>query len=258
MKCIMLWPGAHDMWVAYALLSYYLCVYVYALIIEVKWVYDVSQYMLSHRECHGVCWVSIIYSLSTSHCRVGYGGCTWMHQCQNEVWTRSVCQSLSIWTLLVTKVFTTSWFLNNFKTASPLPNRLHSPSVSNKAIKEDMTRARVGQGCQDEGSSTLVGASDSRRDEECVLSTQSLGTWGCGFHNDFIQNDCILEGDGQVASGSASLPDPVVLETEEQMLEREQNERDVLSDALDEYKCDSGMSIENVPALLTCITGLKK
>ncbi len=76
--------------------------------------------------------------------------------------------------------------------------------------------------------------------------------------NDFIKDDFIPEGDGQVASGSASLPDPVVLETEEQMLEREQNERDVLSDALDEYKCDSGMSIENVPALLTCITGLKK
>ena len=54
--------------------------------------------------------------------------------------------------------------------------------------------------------------------------------------NDVIKDDCIPEGDGQVASDSASLPDPVVLETEEQMLERQQNERDVL-DALGEYKC---------------------
>ena len=30
-----------------------------------------------------------------------------------------------LWTLLVTKVFTTSWFLNHFKTASSLTNRLH-------------------------------------------------------------------------------------------------------------------------------------
>jgi hypothetical protein len=36
------------------------------------------------------------------------------------------------------------------------------------------------------------------------------------------------EGDGQVASGSESLPGPVALETEEHKLEREQNERDVL------------------------------
>ncbi len=53
----------------------------------------------------------------------------------------------------------------------------------------------------------------------------------------FIKDDFIPEGDGQVASGSESLPDPVDLETDEQMLEREQNERDVL-DTLDEYKCD--------------------
>jgi len=54
--------------------------------------------------------------------------------------------------------------------------------------------------------------------------------------NDFIKDDFISEGDGQVASGSASLPDPVALETAEQTLEREQNERDVL-EALGEYKC---------------------
>ncbi len=67
------------------------------------------------------------------------------------------------------------------------------------------------------------------------------------FH-DFIKDDFIPAGDGQVASGSASLPDPVALETEEQRLEREQNERDVL-EALGDYKCDAGMSVENVPAV---------
>jgi len=37
------------------------------------------------------------------------------------------------------------------------------------------------------------------------------------YSRDFIKDDCIPEGDVQVASGSVSLPDPVVLETEEQM-----------------------------------------
>jgi hypothetical protein len=63
-----------------------------------------------------------------------------------------------------------------------------------------------------------------------------------------VFNDFIPEGDGQVAPGSASLPDPVALETEEQRLEREQNERDVL-EALGDYKCDAGISVENVPAV---------
>ena len=43
--------------------------------------------------------------------------------------------------------------------------------------------------------------------------SQLWGLEDVGF-NDFIQNACIPEGDGQVESGSASLPDPVVLETE--------------------------------------------
>ena len=62
-------------------------------------------------------------------------------------------------------------------------------------------------------------------------------------------DDFIPEGDGQVASGSESLPDPVALETEEQTLEREQNERGVL-EALGGYKCDAGMSVENVSAVV--------
>ncbi len=68
-------------------------------------------------------------------------------------------------------------------------------------------------------------------------------------------DDFIREGDDQVASGCAFLPeaDPVVLETEEEMLEREQNERDVL-DALGEYKCDAGMSVEDVPAIVNIKT----
>jgi hypothetical protein len=49
--------------------------------------------------------------------------------------------------------------------------------------------------------------------------------------------------------GSASLPDPVALETEEQTLERQLNERDVLSEALGEYKCDAGISVDNMPAV---------
>jgi hypothetical protein len=39
--------------------------------------------------------------------------------------------------------------------------------------------------------------------------------------NDFMKDDFIPEGDGQVASGSESLPDLVDLETDAQMLERE-------------------------------------
>ena len=72
------------------------------------------------------------------------------------------------------------------------------------------------------------------------------------FH-DFIKDDFISEGDCQVPSGFASLPDPVALETEEQTLEREQNERDVL-EALGEYKCDARMSVENVPAVVNIKT----
>jgi hypothetical protein len=63
--------------------------------------------------------------------------------------------------------------------------------------------------------------------------------------NDFIKDYFIPEGDCQVASGFAFLPDPVALETQEQRLEREQNERDVL-EALGEYKCDAGMFVEKV------------
>jgi len=38
-----------------------------------------------------------------------------------------------------------------------------------------------------------------------------------------------------------------------QTLEREQNERDVL-EALGDYKCDAGMSVENVPAVVNIKT----
>jgi hypothetical protein len=67
--------------------------------------------------------------------------------------------------------------------------------------------------------------------------------------NYFIKSDCIPEGHVQVASGSASLPAPVALETEEQRLKREQTERDFL-EALGVYKCDAGMSVEYVPAVV--------
>ena len=75
--------------------------------------------------------------------------------------------------------------------------------------------------------------------------------------NAFIKDDFIPEGDAQVESGFASLPNPVALETEEQSLEmfheREQNERDVL-EPLGEYKCDTGMSVENVSAIVNIQT----
>ena len=58
------------------------------------------------------------------------------------------------------------------------------------------------------------------------------------------EDDLILDGDGQVASGSASLPDPAVLETEEQRLERERNEHDVL-EALSEKKSVAGLFAVN-------------
>jgi hypothetical protein len=71
--------------------------------------------------------------------------------------------------------------------------------------------------------------------------------------NDYIKDDCISKGCGQVASGSASLPDPVVLETEERMLERQQNEHDAL-DAPGEYKYDAGLSVEDVPLIVNIKT----
>ncbi len=43
------------------------------------------------------------------------------------------------------------------------------------------------------------------------------------------------------------------METEELTLKREQNEPDVL-EALGEYKCDAGMSVENVPAVVNIKT----
>ena len=47
------------------------------------------------------------------------------------------------------------------------------------------------------------------------MTTQLAGLEDVDF-NDFIRDDFISEGDGQVASGSAFLPDPVASETEEQ------------------------------------------
>ncbi len=72
----------------------------------------------------------------------------------------------------------------------------------------------------------VTGPSRSTRDRSNVYS-QLSGLEDVVF-NDFIEDDFIQEGYGQVASGSTSLPDVVALETEEHVLEREQNERDVL------------------------------
>ena len=73
------------------------------------------------------------------------------------------------------------------------------------------------------------------------------------MYSNFIQDDFIPEGDGQVASGSESLPDPVALETEEQTLEREQNESDVL-EALGQYKYYARIFVKNVPAVVNIKT----
>ncbi len=45
--------------------------------------------------------------------------------------------------------------------------------------------------------------------QRVTVYSQLSGLEDVGF-NDFIKNDCIPEGDGQVVSGSESLPDPVV------------------------------------------------
>jgi hypothetical protein len=61
------------------------------------------------------------------------------------------------------------------------------------------------------------------------------------------------QGTSNVYSQFSGLPDPVASETEEQRLEREQNERDVF-EALGDYKCDRGISVENVPAVVNVQT----
>jgi len=68
--------------------------------------------------------------------------------------------------------------------------------------------------------------------------------------NDFIKHDFIQEDDGQVASGSESLPDPVDLETDEHRLERGQNEHDVL-EALGENERDEERLLSMCLRLLT-------
>ena len=57
--------------------------------------------------------------------------------------------------------------------------------------------------------------------EEGVFKEQYRCLPSVVMMNDFIKNDLIPEDDGQVASGSVSLPDPVVFETVEQTLEKE-------------------------------------
>ena len=53
-------------------------------------------------------------------------------------------------------------------------------------------------------------------------------------------------------SGSASLLDPVALETEEEKLEKWENERDELDagDAVGDYECPAGMSVVDVPVVV--------
>jgi hypothetical protein len=77
-----------------------------------------------------------------------------------------------------------------------------------------------------------------------------------GF-NDFIKNDFIPEGDGQVASGSASLPDPVALEVEERRGSKESRMSVMF---LNQWVTTSvtpdsaGISVETVPVVVNIRT----
>jgi hypothetical protein len=96
-----------------------------------------------------------------------------------------------------------------------------------------------------------------RRSEKDTQDIEGTETVHATVPKRIVDPKCIPKPfDGQVASGSASLPDPVALETEEQRLEREQNERDFL-EALGDYKCDAGMSVEYVPAAVVHLKTLK-
>jgi hypothetical protein len=83
--------------------------------------------------------------------------------------------------------------------------------------------------------------------------SQLLGLEDVVF-NGFIKDDFIPEGNGQLVSGSVSLPVVTLYPwRQERTLEREQNERDVL-EALDEYKCTAGISFENVSVVVNIKT----
>ena len=53
----------------------------------------------------------------------------------------------------------------------------------------------------------------------------SITRRGCFQGDDFIKDDFIPDGDGQVSSGSVSLPDPVALEVEERRGSKESRMR---------------------------------
>lgn len=61
---------------------------------------------------------------------------------------------------------------------------------------------------------------------------------------DFIKDDFLSDGNGQITTGATSLPDPVALETQEEQLESNQNERDAL-DEVGDYEGPSGMSVQD-------------
>ncbi len=87
-----------------------------------------------------------------------------------------------------------------------------------------------------------------------VIYSQLSGLEDVVF-NDFIKDDFIPEGHGQVALGSASF---LTLQPwrqrsrgskESKGSNERKNERDVL-EALGGYKCDAGMQVENVHAVV--------
>jgi len=82
--------------------------------------------------------------------------------------------------------------------------------------------------------------------------SQLSGLEDVGF-NDFIKDHFIPEGQGQVESGFASLPDNVALETEEQTLEREKNEPDVLEALGSVQVCRRNVCREGAERIYTII-----
>jgi hypothetical protein len=68
--------------------------------------------------------------------------------------------------------------------------------------------------------------------------------------NDFLDDESFNSSMGLESEGSSSLPDPIPIETDAQRVAREERERAEL-DAVGGYKCDPGVTVEEVPEEVT-------
>ncbi len=59
-----------------------------------------------------------------------------------------------------------------------------------------------------------------------------------------MKDDFLPDGNGKITTGATFLPDLAALETQEEELERNQNERDAL-DAVGDYEGPSGLSVRD-------------